>query len=394
MPYNNTPFDEQLHDDLAARRTTPTANTIRIGSDTPNAVAPSVMPNAAPINAPHSFDPASLPSASLPSASVVASVVDAKAKERTPLPVIIAVAMAIGAVCVVGGSLVMRRIVPATKPSFTANTSIGSPGNEIMNPDLVTKNFSDEAPNAEQNNETPAVETDVKTDDSSNEQKPNDNNPPEVAAPATDSPSEAYTATTYQITPPGGFSLSQSGRRTIWKHENGAQILVETGKAGKGSSRSAWENLERDLKKRYGNRYKSLGIRDGEFAGQPAAIWEFELTGKDGITRRKIDIGIQNNGRGYALLGSAPKENFDAVFPQIQAAVNSFKLKETKPEAAAPEPSTTAPQNEISNAEKPPKPSVPKSSDSIKELPSIPQNDAENSPRKLPEPKPTTERGY
>ncbi len=170
---------------------------------------------------------------------------------------------------------------------------------------------------------------------------------------------------------------------------------METGKAGKGSSRSAWENLERDLKKRYGDRYKSLGISDGQLAGQPAAIWEFELTGKDGITRRKIDIGIKHNGRGYAILGSAPKDNFDAVFPQIRAAVDSFKLKE-KPAEATPEP-TAVPAPTETKIEDRPKPRRKN-----KYPPAVENQNSDSSPRpvpdepvqQLPEPKPTKERGF
>ncbi len=361
MPYDETPFEQQLHEDVAARRTTPTAQTIRIGSDA-QANADVASPTAPPVSAPLPLDtPLNI------------------AKERTPLPILIAVAMALGAVCVMGGSLVMRRLVPGTKPYFTTN-SAAPRGNEIMNPDLVIQNPETETPTPQ---ETPAVEIN---------DLPNSETKPEASPPPANSPAQTHVARDYELTPPGGFALSQSGRRTIWKHENGAQILVETGKAGAGSPRSGWVRLERDLKKRYGSRYKSLGIHEGEFAGQPASIWEFELTGKDGITRRKIDIGIQTNGRGYAILGSAPKENFDAVFPQIRSAIDSFKLKDFGIAQNTPQP-TTAPKPETKPETKPEaKPT--KQPEDIKELSPIPQPDSEHPTHKLPEPKPTTEHGY
>lgn len=225
-----------------------------------------------------------------------------------------------------------------------------------MNPDLVVQNpdaneTKEVAPQETQ--ETPAVEieeipsTQPETKILKSESTPTPPNTRQEREKKTDdkvsenaplSSNARFDAPTYELTPPPGFSLSQKGRRTIWKHENGAQILVETGKAGAGSLRDGWLRLERDLKKRYGDRYKSLGITESQLAGQPAAVWEFELTGKDGITRRKIDIGIQYEGRGYAVLGSAPKENFDKVLPEIRAALDSFKLKE---KAATEEPQPT-----------------------------------------------------
>lgn len=324
MPYDNTPFDQQMHSDVASRRTAPTAHTVRIGNDLSADASPSAPVNPTTVSTP------------TPTSSALPQLT-----KSTPLPVLIGVAMAIGAVCVVGGSLLVRRLVPNTKNQIIAsNQRIPAPGNEVMNPDLVIRNPAE-------NSEKPTEEKTASTTPDTAEVVPQEtpsveitdipDRPSKTSSPYTRSSSEAvstlpgeiYRSQHYEVTPPEGFTLSQSGRRTIWKHQNGTQILVETGKAGDGDLRGSWVRLERDLKKRYGKRYRSLGIRDGDFAGQPAAIWEFELTGKDGITRRKVDIGIQQNGRGYAFLGSAPKENYDAALPQIRAAMDSFRLNDS-----------------------------------------------------------------
>lgn len=326
----NTPFDEQMQDDVESRRTLPTASTIRIGD---SAQEPTLA--SAPVASPISSHASGATGFETPAI---------KPRERTPLPVIIAVAMALGAVCVMGGALIIRRIVPDTRPAFPTTTQNQAGGDVVMNPDLVAQNPDTNAVEEAAPQETPAVEIEeipstqpekkiLKSDSTpaplpdtgqEKEKETNDDNSESVPL----SSNAPFDAPTYELTPPPGFSLSQKGRRTIWNHKNGAQILVETGKAGAGSLRDSWLRLERDLKKRYGDRYKSLGITESRLPGQPAAVWEFELTGKDGITRRKIDIGIQYEGRGYAVLGSAPKENFDKVFPEIRAALDSFKLKE------------------------------------------------------------------
>ncbi|HEY0073945.1 MAG TPA: hypothetical protein VGB77_07585 [Abditibacteriaceae bacterium] len=332
MSYPNTPqdtpFDQQMQDDVQSRRTLPTASTIRIGDSAQEPTIPT----------------ASIAS-HVPSHATGASGLETptiKPRERTPLPIIIGVAMALGAVCVMGGALIIRRIVPDTRPAFPTTTQNQTAGEVVMNPDLVIENPHTEEVKQASPQETPAVEvaeipstqpenkilksesTPTTPPDTAQEKETNDDNSKSVPL----SSNAPFDAPGYELTPPPGFSLSQKGRRTIWNHKNGAQILVETGKAGAGSLRDGWLRLERDLKKRYGDRYKSLGITESQLAGQPAAVWEFELTGKDGITRRKIDIGIQYEGRGYAVLGSAPKENFDKVFPEIRAALDSFKLKE------------------------------------------------------------------
>ena len=141
----------------------------------------------------------------------------------------------------------------------------------------------------------------------------------------------------YSITPPSGFRLIRKGRRTIWRGPGGAQILVETAPAGNRSPRRDWERLDAALSKKYGARYRSRGISDTNLAGRAGAAWEFELDGKNGTTR-KLDVSVHHKGRGYAVLGSAPAQNFDAVRPQIEAAINSFQIEDAASNAPSPRP--------------------------------------------------------
>src|SRR5690606_16359188 len=92
----------------------------------------------------------------------------------------------------------------------------------------------------------------------------------------------------YRITVPDGFSLRDEGRRTIWNGPDDSQLLVETVSSPEGSPREGWEQLDESLSRKYGSRYRSLGIRETTLAGRPAAVWEFEITEKGGETIRKI----------------------------------------------------------------------------------------------------------
>lgn len=134
----------------------------------------------------------------------------------------------------------------------------------------------------------------------------------------------------YAITPPRGFKLVQSGRRTIWRGPGGAQILVETAPVGNRSPRRDWEKMDAALARKYGERYRSRGISDTNLAGREAAAWEFELDTRSGTTR-KIDVAVHHRGRGYAVLGSAPAGRFEEVRPQLEAAIRSFEIRQAEP---------------------------------------------------------------
>ena len=130
--------------------------------------------------------------------------------------------------------------------------------------------------------------------------------------------------TGYTISPPSGFERRQTGRRTIWRGPGGAQILVETTTAPGTSARADWERLDAALAKKYGRNYRSLGIRETELAGRPAAVWEFAISSKRGTTR-KIDVAVHAHGRGYAVLAEASAARFDEMRPQLEEAIASFQ---------------------------------------------------------------------
>lgn len=147
--------------------------------------------------------------------------------------------------------------------------------------------------------------------------------------------------TGYAISPPAGFKRQRTGRRTIWRGPGGAQLLVETTNAPGASARADWERLDAALAKKYGRNYRSLGIRETELAGRPAAVWEFEISSKRGTTR-KIDVAVHERGRGYAVLAEAPASRFDEMRPQLEAAIASFQPPDKdKVRDAAPSRSTS-----------------------------------------------------
>ena len=79
------------------------------------------------------------------------------------------------------------------------------------------------------------------------------------------------------------------------------------------------------LKRKYGARYCLRGIADTRLAGQPAAVWDFELDTPAG-TRCKRDVAVLAASRGYGILESAPAAGFDGLWPQFDAALRSFTL--------------------------------------------------------------------
>lgn len=133
----------------------------------------------------------------------------------------------------------------------------------------------------------------------------------------------------YSIDVPGGFRLQRSGRRTLWTHRDGTNILVETSRATS-SPRDGWEKLDRSLSRKYGDKYRSFGIRDTQIDSHDAAVWEFELDLPSG-TKRKLDVAIHDGARGYAVLGSAPADKFETARPRIEAAINSFRVTRNAP---------------------------------------------------------------
>ncbi len=141
--------------------------------------------------------------------------------------------------------------------------------------------------------------------------------------------SETHLGRGYAITPPPGWRLVQSGRRTIWRGPGGAQILVETATVGARSPRRDWEKMDAAFSRKYGKRYRSRGVSDTSLAGREAAAWEFDLETRSGTTR-KLDVAVHHRGQGYAVLGSAPAGRFEQLRPQLEAALQSFELRRSE----------------------------------------------------------------
>ena len=133
----------------------------------------------------------------------------------------------------------------------------------------------------------------------------------------------------YSIRPPSGFQIAQRGRRTVWQGPGKAQFLVEVGDAEGASPRQDWENLERGLRRKYGKRYRGYGIRETTINGRQAAIWEFELQTPAGRVR-KVDVAVHDGKNGYAVLGSAPAEDFENYRPAFDRAIRSLQIDSSK----------------------------------------------------------------
>ena len=220
--------------------------------------------------------------------------------------------------------------------------------NDALNPDLL-----DEP--ARNLNQDRATSNSTITDDNADRVKAdalsrNSLNNDERDAASGDSPNAASSSDSsrfverrraYSIAPPRDFRLAQKGRRTIWKGSQGAQLLVEVGQNDGQSPRAGWEALDRSLSKKYGKRYRSRGIRETTVAGRPAAIWEFDLRQKNGSTVRKIDVAVVDKNNGYAVLASAPVENFEQMRPTFERAISSFQI-ENASASAKPEDANSA----------------------------------------------------
>jgi hypothetical protein len=263
---------------------------------------------------------------------------------RMPTGVLIGLSVVAGALLVVLISLAMNALI--AKPPLNSDGLVGDepPRVAVVPADNAAAAFSPEdvapAENAASENAAP----------------PNVASPAEKAPPdapqgqAQSAPSSSSAATFthsekgYRITPPAGFTLQKEGRRTIWQGPNDAQLLVETTPSPQGSARAGWERLDKDLARKYGARYRNLGISETTLAGRPAAVWEFEITGEDGQTTRKMDIGVHQRGTGYAVLAAAPAASFEELRPQLEQAVRSFELPAPTRSSSRSAPRRSTPQ--------------------------------------------------
>ena len=225
---------------------------------------------------------------------------------------------------------------PSDAPKVDSVTVTHSPAPQPDKGQPVTSTASsdvrhdpdNQTPEKQDNAAAPVISTDTKPTPAKQDATPT----PQTDGTADSSTPQPYThrRAGYTITPPAGFKLVQRGQRTVWHGPDGAALLVETTTRPGLSPFGDWLRLDAALRLKYGRRYRSHGIDNTTIAGQPAATWDFELDTDKG-TIRKIDVGVQSNGRGYAILGSAPVLKFDAARSKIESAIRSFDL--TQPTA-------------------------------------------------------------
>src|SRR5688500_5696788 len=99
----------------------------------------------------------------------------------------------------------------------------------------------------------------------------------------------------WSIVPPPGFSLVQTGKKTIWRGPGEREVLVETEAHPRNTEISDWVELSRRYARAYGRRYQLIRISEAELAGHFGAVWEFI---KD--RRHKVDFATHVGDHGYA----------------------------------------------------------------------------------------------
>lgn len=62
----------------------------------------------------------------------------------------------------------------------------------------------------------------------------------------------------------------------------------------------------------------------GQERGRDAAMWTFLLRNRDGLWLKKTDLGTWHAGKGYALLGAAPEDEFEEWRPLFEHAAETF----------------------------------------------------------------------
>jgi hypothetical protein len=230
------------------------------------------------------------------------------------------------------GNVVVEEVAPATEDAGISQPQVPRSQAPAANPPVEAPRDSTPRTSAPSTS-LPVEESESDGEKSVNEEAPSSRETPREPSRSTSYPETSSSTTSgdnfvnrregYAIAPPAGFSLSRTGRRTTWKGPRGSQLLVETSPSVNGSPREGWEKLDKALARKYGSRYQSFGIRETTMAGRPAAVWEFQI----GDTR-KIDIAVHDKGRGYAVLGSAPSGRFEEVRPHLESAISSFELRE------------------------------------------------------------------
>jgi hypothetical protein len=124
----------------------------------------------------------------------------------------------------------------------------------------------------------------------------------------------------WSIIPPAGFSLVQTGKKTIWRRGD-LEVLVETEASPRGTAIGDWVELSRRYERAYGRRYELVQIGGAALAGYPGAVWEFI---KD--DRHKVDVATHVGDVGYAVMVSGPARRFERDRELLEKAIGTFRV--------------------------------------------------------------------
>lgn len=165
--------------------------------------------------------------------------------------------------------------------------------------------------------------------------------PPPPAPPPPSPPPSGLTMFTnsdqgYSVGYPTGWRVERSSYQDggtyhrvefIAPAEN-VRALVDSGPPGNSDDPlDSWRYLSRQKAREYGSRYHLISLDYATLGGYRAGYWEFDLDLESGTTVRKIDVGIDLSGQGYAVLCQAPVEDFAAYEDVFQEIIDSFQVR-------------------------------------------------------------------
>jgi hypothetical protein len=119
---------------------------------------------------------------------------------------------------------------------------------------------------------------------------------------------------------------SRDYRRTVFQPQFGAARMVVDvvfyQKAGE--QYELFRQLSRRFERLRRERYQLHSLERDRLGGAPGAKWVFTLADTNGSELKKIDVGTNDHGTIYAVMGEAQPEEFDTMMPVFQHMVESF----------------------------------------------------------------------
>ena len=343
---NRTPFDDDLlNDPNAPRHTQPLP--------APQQSAPSSTGNALP-SGPSAVAPSLPPQVAVNGTAAKTTNTTSLSERRFPLSVIVGLAMVGGALLVILVSMALGKLMPRSNNQKTAQTTLKTPtpsapqvvmvppstpdANNLPTPQQPANSLQNDV--SPDNSTTPDIsspdgaptpnssDADTSTPDTSDTDSPDADATPQTNASQTSAPDGVYRSRkrNYSIRPPKDFRIVQSGRRTAWHGPQDTKLLVEIGAVDSSSPRKGWEKLDRALQKKYGAKYQNGGIRETTINGRQAAVWEFDLELKSGRVH-KMDVAIHEGNRGFAVLATAPADDFENWRTRFENTIQSLQIE-------------------------------------------------------------------